>query len=228
MASISHDGERPDVARRLGSVLAVLVLFMLLLFAASSASAQEPGYRGVDVFDAACAACHIKGEGGAQRIGDTAAWAKPIAKGLAGLTQSVARGTRGMPPHGGNFTLSQRELQRAIVYLVNESGGDWVEPADPKKPAAARSAAQVVQDHCALCHATGFDNAPITGDRAAWLPRTALGIDPLVRTAARGHGGMPPRAGKASLTDAELRSAIIYMASGASKRAKEPKKAKSR
>jgi cytochrome c5 len=122
-----------------------------------------------------------------------------------------------MPPHGGNTSLSQRELQRAIVYLVNESGGNWIEPADPKAP--RRSAAQIVQDHCALCHATGFDKAPITGDQAAWLPRTVLGIDPLVRAAARGHGGMPPRAGKASLTDAELRSAVIYMASSASKRA---------
>jgi cytochrome c5 len=218
MSSISDGGARPAAARRLRTVLTILALLALIVYAAASAWGQEPGYRGVDIFDAACAACHINGEGGAQRIGDTAAWAKPIAKGLPGLTQSVARGSRGMPPHGGNFTLSQRELQRAIVYLVNESGGAWVEPADPKKPGAARSAAQVVQDHCALCHASGFDNAPITGDRAAWLPRTVLGIDPLVRTVARGHGGMPARAGKASLTDVELRSAVIYMASSASKR----------
>ena len=194
----------------------IIALFMLLVLPAASAWAQEPGYRGVDIFDTACAACHVKGEGGAQRIGDTAAWSKPMAKGLAGLTQSVARGTRGMPPHGGNFLLGQPDLQRAIVYLVNESGGNWIEPADPKAP--RRGAEKIVQDHCALCHATGFDNAPITGDRAAWLPRTVLGIDPLVRIAARGHGGMPPRAGKASLTDAELRSAVIYMASSASKR----------
>jgi cytochrome c5 len=216
MSPVTWNEDPPDAARRAAAAVAAAVLFVLLVFAAASALAQEPGYRGVDVFDAACAACHVKGEGGAPRIGDTAAWSKAMAKGLPGLTQLVAKGNRGMPPHGGNTSLGQRELQRAIVYLVNESGGDWVEPADPKAP--RRSAAQIVQDHCALCHATGFDNAPVTGDKAAWLPRTVLGIDPLVRTAARGHGGMPPRAGKASLTDAELRSAVIYMASSASKR----------
>jgi cytochrome c5 len=223
MASITQGGERPAAARRLRAVLVILALLALLAYAAASAWAAEQGYRGADVFDAACAACHVKGEGGAPRIGDSAAWKKHIATGLPGLTQSVARGNRGMPPHGGLSTLGERDLQRAIVYLVNESGGDWIEPADPKAP--RRGAAQIVQEHCALCHATGFDNAPRTGDKAAWLPRTVLGIDPMVRTAARGHGGMPPRAGKASLTDAELRSAIIYMASDASKRAKEPKKA---
>lgn len=228
MSHATWHEERPDLARRIGAAVAVILLFVLLLFAASSASAQQPAqsssFRGVDVFDAACAACHVKGEGGAQRIGDTAAWAKPMAKGLAGLTQSVDTGTRGMPPHGGIASLSQLELQRAIVYLVNESGGDWVEPADPNAP-PKRSAEKIVQDHCALCHTPGFDNAPRTGDKAAWLPLTVLGLDPLVRTAARGHAGMPPRAGKASLTDAELRSAIIYMASDASKRAKKSKKA---
>jgi len=37
------------------------------------------------------------------------------------------------------------------------------------------------------------------------------GIDTLVRSAIRGHGGMPPRGGKASLTDSELRAAVVYM-----------------
>jgi cytochrome c5 len=49
------------------------------------------------------------------------------------------------------------------------------------------------------------------GDRAAWLPRMRQGVDSLVRSAINGHGGMPPRGGKADLTDAELRSAIVYM-----------------
>jgi cytochrome c5 len=102
-----------------------------------------------------------------------------------------------------------------MVYIINESGGNWVEP---RQSNAGRSGAQVVKDYCAVCHATGFDNAPRIGDRAAWLPRTTLGINPLVRTAIRGHNGMPRRGGQADLTDAELRSAVIYMLSSASSR----------
>jgi hypothetical protein len=43
------------------------------------------------------------------------------------------------------------------------------------------------------------------------VPRMKQGLDTLVRSATRGHGGMPPRGGEASLTDGELRAAILYM-----------------
>jgi cytochrome c5 len=205
----------------------VRAALFVAVFGAAPATGQDAAFRGVDVFDAVCAGCHVKGEEGAPRIGDRAAWAKRAAEGLAGLTRSALEGIRNMPAHGGNTSLSSLELQRAIVYMVNESGGNWVEPAPAGGPAAGRSGAQVVQAHCALCHATGYENAPRIGDRAEWARRTKLGIDPLVRTAIRGHGSMPPRGGQPNLTDAELRAAVIYMASSASARAAEDRKAKS-
>jgi cytochrome c5 len=198
-------------------------VLVVLAFVAAPALGQDAGHRGVDVFEAVCAACHIKGEQGAPRIGDSAAWAKRAAQGLDGLTRNALKGIRGMPPHGGNTSLSRLELQRAIVYIVNASGGHWVEPAGPRR--AGRSGAQIVQSHCFLCHASGFDGAPRIGERADWVPRTTLGIDPLVRTAIRGHRGMPPRGGDASLTDAELRGAVIYMVSSASTRTAAERKA---
>ena len=133
-----------------------------------------------------------------------------------------------MPPHGGNTSLSRIEIQRAIVYLVNESGGNWVEPPDPARHRPRRSGTEVVQAHCVLCHATGVDNAPRIGDRAAWLPRTKLGLDPLVLSVVRGHGSMPPRGGKANLTDDELRDAVIYMMSPLSSRSAADREAKRR
>ncbi len=71
--------------------------------------------------------------------------------------------------------------------------------------------ATVVKAQCARCHEAGTANAPKVGDKAAWAPRMSRGIDALVLLAIRGHGGMPPRGGKADLTDAELRSAVLYM-----------------
>ncbi len=202
--------------------LAVLVVMACV---AATAVAQEPGFRGVDIFDSACWACHTEGTDGAPRIGDRAAWSARAERGLDALTENALKGVRGMPPHGGNSSLTRLQIERAIVYMVNASGGDWVEPPDPRSPASARSGAVVYRDHCALCHATGFDNAPRIGDRAAWLPYTRLGLDPMVRAAIRGHGAMPPRGGTANLTDAELRDAVIYMISAEDRRGPKAGKA---
>jgi cytochrome c5 len=40
------------------------------------------------------------------------------------------------------------------------------------------------------------------------------GLDNTVRSAMNGHGGMPARGGMANLSDAELRSAVIYLFRG--------------
>src|SRR5947209_1828523 len=76
---------------------------------------------------------------------------------------------------------------------------------------AERSGKEVVQAVCAACHATGANGAPKIGDREAWIPRMKQGLDTLVRSAIRGHGGMPPRGGQANLTDSEIQAAVLYM-----------------
>jgi cytochrome c5 len=55
------------------------------------------------------------------------------------------------------------------------------------------------------------NGAPKIGDKEDWIPRLKPGLDIVVRSAINGHGAMPPRGGMANLTDAEIRSAIIYM-----------------
>lgn len=77
--------------------------------------------------------------------------------------------------------------------------------------AAERAPADVVKSQCARCHEPGTANAPRPGDKSAWAPRFNKGVDNLVLSAIRGHGGMPPRGGKADLTDAELRGAVLWM-----------------
>lgn len=77
--------------------------------------------------------------------------------------------------------------------------------------AAERSGSEVVKLQCARCHDAGTANAPKPGDKAAWAPRLNRGVEVLMASAIRGHGGMPPRGGKADLTDSEIRSAILYL-----------------
>lgn len=76
-----------------------------------------------------------------------------------------------------------------------------------------RSGEYIVSTQCAKCHGSGSGvaNAPKLGDREAWSARVKPGVDSLVRSAIKGHGGMPSRGGMADLTDPEIRDAVIYM-----------------
>jgi len=64
---------------------------------------------------------------------------------------------------------------------------------------------------CAMCHATGAANAPKTGDKAAWAPRTANGIDALVASATKGKGAMPPKGTCNDCSADDLKAAIEFM-----------------
>jgi cytochrome c5 len=175
------------------------------------ANAQRQDRQGKEVVDAVCIACHASGKDGAPRIGDTAAWADRSARGLTSLTESAIKGIRRMPAHGGSAGVSDAEIGRAIVYMVNHSGGNWVEPIDRGAPLAARTSEAIVQTQCAQCHQTGKQGAPKIGDRTAWTPRLGRGLDVLVASAVHGHGPMPSRGGMPDLSREEIRHAILYM-----------------
>lgn len=197
------------------------LLAVLLAVVSPQLLAQGTERSGKEVVEAVCAACHAKGVNGAPRIGDKRAWSKRAAQGLTSLTQHALTGIRRMPSHGGKLDLTDLEIGRAVAYMVNRSGGKWVEPASPTDMAAQRSGKQVVEEQCAKCHKEGTGGAPKIGDRKAWTPRLKDGIDNAVHSAIHGHGGMPARGDKADLTDAEIRNAIQYMVNPAA-RAKKP------
>ena len=166
---------------------------------------------GKEVVDAVCVRCHGTGQNGAPRIGDQAAWAPRASQGLTSLSQHALNGIRRMPAHGGSPGLSDAEIVRAIIYMVNHSGGHWVEPVSTAALPLERNGQQVVRGQCFKCHEAGLNGAPRIGNLADWTPRMKYGVDYLVRSAVHGHGGMPARGGEADLTDGELRGAILYM-----------------
>ena len=189
--------------------LSAVVLFTALSAFSGPADAQRRERAGKEVIDAACGACHLSGKDGAPRIGDAAAWAARTGQGLTMLTEHALKGIRKMPAHGGSTGVSDLELQRAIVYMVNNSGGRWVEPAAMRTSALTSEA--IVQQQCAACHQAGKDGAPKIGDRAAWTPRFAKGLDRLVASAVHGHGAMPARGGMPDLEREDIRDATLYM-----------------
>jgi cytochrome c5 len=71
----------------------------------------------------------------------------------------------------------------------------------------------IYQQVCAACHATGAAGSPKMGDKAAWAPRIATGMDALYAAAINGKGVMPPKGGRADLSDADIKSAVDYMVS---------------
>ena len=194
-----------------GAALSAFALFTALSILVAPAHAQRKERQGKDVVDAVCGACHLSGKDNAPRIGDAKAWSPRASQGLTALTDNAVKGIRNMPAHGGNAGVSDIEIERAITYMINQSGGHWVEPVGGATPAVVRSSEAIVRAQCATCHETGRDGAPKIGDRAAWIPRLKRGLDALVASTVHGHGPMPPRGGLPDLSDAEIRGAIVYM-----------------
>ena len=90
------------------------------------------------------------------------------------------------------------------------------EPATAAKaaesaPPPARDGQQVYQTACVACHQAGVAGAPKFGDKAAWAPRVALGMESLYTSSLKGKGAMPPKGGQTAFSDAEIRAAVDYM-----------------
>ena len=92
----------------------------------------------------------------------------------------------------------------------------------PQAAPGSRSGEAIVKTVCATCHQAGVANAPKLGDQAAWAPRIKQGLETLVQSVLKGKGAMPPKAGDASLTEAEAARAVVLMANQAGAKFKEP------
>jgi cytochrome c5 len=92
----------------------------------------------------------------------------------------------------------------------------------PPGAGGARSGEEIAKGACLACHATGVGGAPKVGDKAAWAPRIASGLQGMLAVAIKGKGAMPPKGGAADATDYELARAIVFMANQSGGSLKEP------
>ena len=184
-------------------------------------AAAAGGLSGEQVVKTVCSACHQAGVAGAPKIGDKAAWAPRIKQGFQALLHSALNGKNAMPPKGGNPSLTDDEVARAVAYLADQGGAHFKAPAAKAAPAPQEKGAQanagkkVFDSVCTACHSTGVAGAPKIGDKAAWAPRIKQGINALVHSALNGKNAMPPKGGNPSLSDADVRAAVEYMVSQA-------------
>ncbi|QWD60729.1 cytochrome c5 family protein [Polynucleobacter sp. MWH-UH35A] len=103
--------------------------------AAVCGSSLAMAQSGENTYKQVCANCHATGVLNAPKFGDKAKWKSLIAEGQVELTGHAYFGVRGMPPKGGSPNLSVEGFANALVYMVNNSGGNW-SPPDAKTLAA--------------------------------------------------------------------------------------------
>lgn len=116
-------------------------------FTLKDASAPKELKAGDAVYKAVCAACHDTGAAGAPKVGDAGAWSARIGQGQSTLVGNAIKGIRAMPAKGGNPDLDNLEVERAVVYMANLSGGKLKEPAAKgAAPAAAAAPAAPTAD----------------------------------------------------------------------------------
>lgn len=85
-------------------------------------------------------------------------------------------------------------------------------PAAPQAAAASGAGEAVYKQTCVACHGTGIAGAPKFGDKAAWAPRLAAGMQAVYDIALHGKGAMPPKGGSTA-SDADVKAAVDYMVS---------------
>jgi cytochrome c5 len=92
--------------------------------------ANRPLRAGEEVYKAQCAACHATGAAGAPKFADVAAWSPRIKQALETLVTSALKGKGAMGAQsGGDF--NDIEIARAVVYMSNNAGAKFDEPAAP-------------------------------------------------------------------------------------------------
>ena len=72
----------------------------------------------------------------------------------------------------------------------------------------------VYKSLCFSCHDTGAAGAPKKGDKAAWAPRIAQGMDALYASSLNGKGAMPAKGGNPGLSDADVKAAVDFLVAG--------------
>lgn len=140
--------------------------------AQAEAEGEKTLKSGEDVYNSTCAACHGSGVAGAPKLGDNGDWAPYIADGYDTMLQVALTGKGAMPAKGGNTSLDDLEVARAVVYMANKSGADFAEPeagdaAGDSAPADAKADAAKADEAKPAADDTKADSPPADDAKAA-------------------------------------------------------------
>jgi cytochrome c5 len=134
-------------------------------FADTDSTAAAGPKSGEDVYKSVCSACHASGAAGAPTFGDQKDWAARIKLGQRALLESALKGKGAMPARGGVVSLSDLEVERAVIFMANKAGATFKEPAAPA-PEKAAAAAPATEKSAAAAPAAE-KAAPAVADKTA-------------------------------------------------------------
>ena len=196
---------------------------------------------GEQIFNKICIQCHAADSvvPDSPKVTHNSDWAPRIAQGFDTLFNHALNGFNAMPAKGGAADLTDDELKRAIVFMTNQSGGNFEAPAvgaasdaaasdasgaasdTAAAPVAAAGGAdgqKVFEGLCMACHAadSAIPFSPKVTHKDDWTARIKQGKETLFKHAIEGYTGpdggvMPPKGGNTALTDDEVKAAVTYM-----------------
>lgn len=117
---------------------------------------------------------------------------------------------------GGDEAIREAEIPRIedrvqplAMVATDES---QLASADEESQAVELSAAEVYEQYCSACHASGTLGAPVIDDEEDWGQRLEdKGMETLVSHAINGFNQMPARGGNPDLSDEEIEKTVSYM-----------------
>ncbi len=86
-----------------------------------------------------------------------------------------------------------------------------VAAAAPAAAAAGGAGEALYNRACVACHLSGVAGSPKLGDKAAWAPRLAAGVDGLTASVIKGKNAMPAKGGAADASEADIKAAVQFM-----------------
>lgn len=99
-------------------VLSPLLMWMVSFGPKDGVAVAAGGSTGREVFVQNCALCHVHGVAMAPRIDNQAEWEPRLSIGRQALLNSVLRGKGGMPPKGGNASISDSQAAAGLDYML--------------------------------------------------------------------------------------------------------------
>ena len=188
--------------------------FDALLHSALAGKGQMPPQGGGDFtdFEIARAVVYMANKGGA-KFAEPAAPAA-AASGAAATTTTASVAAPAADPNAGTPIATATAGLNAQVRDATPNAAPGNAPAVVAAAAANAAPPALYAQTCSVCHATGVAGAPKLGDKAAWGPRIAQGIDTLTANAIKGKGAMPPKGGS-SASDDEVKAVVNYMVAAA-------------
>jgi cytochrome c5 len=117
------------------------------------------------------------------------------------------------------------EAPKAAAPVAAPAEAPKATPAAPAAAASPAPQAQAVSANaegekiyntlCFSCHAVGVSGSPKLGDKAAWAPRIATGMEALYTSSLKGKNLMPAKGGNPAFTDEQVKAAVDFMVSKA-------------